>query len=93
MWFFFFQLRIWSECCFGILVQQQSILHAPMPCGLSIKKIFALVNALAKLHNSCINERDGTPDSILAIDQEHLMHNKGGSIKMLSNGVHNVQVL
>jgi hypothetical protein len=61
-----------------------------MTCGFSIKIIIALVNALAKLHNSCINEGDGTPDSILAIDQEHLMHNEGGSIKMVSNDTHNV---
>jgi hypothetical protein len=63
-----------------------------MPCGFSIKKIIALVNALAKLHNFCINKQDGIPDSILAIDQEHLMHNGGGNIKMVSNDTHNVPV-
>jgi hypothetical protein len=64
-----------------------------MPCGFSIKKIIALVNALAKLHNFCINKQDGTPDSILAVDTEHLMHNEGGSIEMVSNDTHDVLVL
>jgi hypothetical protein len=63
-----------------------------MPCGFSIKTIIALVNALAKLHNFCINEQDGTPDSIVAIDQKNLMHNGGGGIKMVRNDMHNVLV-
>jgi hypothetical protein len=63
-----------------------------MPCGFSIKKIIALVNALAKLHNFCIKEQDGTPDSILAVDHEHLMHNEGGCIGMVNNDTHNVPV-
>jgi hypothetical protein len=54
--------------------------------------MIALVNALAKLHNFCINEQDGTPDSILAVDAEHLMHNEGGSIEMVSNDTHDVPV-
>jgi hypothetical protein len=64
-----------------------------MPCNFSIKKIIALVNALAKLHNFCIKERDGTPDSILAVDHEYLMSNEGGYIGMVSNDMHNVTVL
>jgi hypothetical protein len=90
--FFVFQLRIRVKCCFGILVQRWSILHAPMPCGFSIKKIIAISNALAKLHNFCINKRDGTPDSILAVDAEHLMHNEGGSLELVSRDTHDVPV-
>jgi hypothetical protein len=86
------QLRIQVEYCFGILIQRWSILHAPMPCGFLIKKIIALVNALAKLHNFCINEQDGTPDSFLAIDAEHLMHNEGGSLELVTTDTHNVPV-
>jgi hypothetical protein len=63
-----------------------------MPCGFSIKKIIALVNALAELYNFCINKQDGTPDSILAVDAEHLMHNESGSIKMVSNDTNDVPV-
>jgi hypothetical protein len=63
-----------------------------MPCNYSIKKIIALVDALAKFHNFCINERDGTPDSIPAVDHEHLMSNEGGYIGMVSNETHDVLV-
>ncbi len=55
-------------------------------------KIIVLVNALAKLHNICINKQGRTPDSILAIDADHLIHNEGGSIKMVSNDTHDVPV-
>jgi hypothetical protein len=63
-----------------------------MPCGFSIKKIIAFVNVLVKLHNFCINEQDGTPDSILAVDAEHLIHSEGGSLKMVSRETHDVPV-
>jgi hypothetical protein len=60
-----------------------------MPCNFSIKKIIALVNALAKLLNFCIYEQDGYPDDMLAIDLEYLMTNEGGYIRMVSNNTHN----
>ena len=62
-------------------------------CNFSIKKIIALVNALTKLHNFCIKEQDGTPDSILVVDHEYLMCNEGGYIGMVSNDTHDVPVL
>jgi hypothetical protein len=91
-WFFFFQLCIQVEYIFGILVQQWSILRAPMPLNLSIEKIIALVNASATLHNFCIKEQDGSPYSILAIYHEHFIHNEGGYIGMVSNDAHVFQV-
>ena len=57
--FYHSQLRIRVECCFGMLVQRWGILRMRMPHGLSIKKIIAMINALAKLHNFCIGEIDG----------------------------------
>ncbi len=57
--FYHWQLRIRLECCFGMLVQRWGILRMQMPHGLSIKKIKALINVLAKLHNFCIGETDG----------------------------------
>ena len=56
--FYHSQLRIRVECCFGMLVQRWGILRMRMPHGLSIKKIIAMINALAKLHNFCIGEID-----------------------------------
>lgn len=56
--FYHSQLRIRVECAFGMLVQKWGILRMAMPRNLSIKKIIAMVNALAKLHNFCIDEHD-----------------------------------
>jgi len=52
------QLRIRVECSFGMLTQRWSILRAPIPLGTSIPRTIALVNALAKLHNFCIDCRE-----------------------------------
>ena len=38
-----------------MLVQRWSILRTPLSSGISIKKVIALVNCLAKLHNFCID--------------------------------------
>jgi hypothetical protein len=40
-----------------MLVQRWSILRTPLSSGISIKKVIALVNCLAKLHNFCIGSR------------------------------------
>lgn len=50
------QVRIRVECCFGMFVMRWGILRMAMPCNISIMKVIALVNALAKLHNFCIDE-------------------------------------
>ena len=56
------QLRIRVECAFGMLVQRWSILRTPISSGMSIKKVIALVNCLAKLHNFCIGGRTDLED-------------------------------
>lgn len=53
------QLRIRVECAFGMMVHRWGILRMAMLRLLSVTKIVAMVNALAKLHNFCINETDG----------------------------------
>jgi DDE superfamily endonuclease len=50
------QLRIRVECAFGMFVQKWAMLRTAMPCNVSIRRVIALVNALAKLHNFCIDE-------------------------------------
>ena len=54
-----------------------------MPKGLSIPRIVALVNALAKLHNFCIDEKDGTkiPEQ-LSGDHLHMMNDCNGYVPM-----------
>jgi len=54
--FFHSQLRIRVECCFGMLTMRWGILRMAMPLNTSMVKVIAMVNALAKLHNFCLDE-------------------------------------
>ena len=86
--FYHSQLRIRIECAFGMLVQRWGILRMAMPIGISIKKTIALVNALAKLHNFCIDEVDGNSTTInesLAEDVVNMEMNGSGYVPMLPN--------
>jgi hypothetical protein len=58
--FYHSQLPIRVECAFGMLVHCWGILRSAIPLGITIQKTVALVNALAKLHNYCIDCTDGT---------------------------------
>ena len=54
-----------------------------MPKGLSIARIIALVNCLAKLHNFCINEvGEDTLLQPLNVDTHHIMNNEDGFVPM-----------
>ena len=84
------QVRIRIECAFGMMVQRWGILRMAMPRGLSIGRIIALVNCLAKLHNFCIKEvdagkimsRDTTLLPQLNIDTHHIMSHEDGFVPM-----------
>ncbi len=54
------QLCIRVECTFGMFIKRWGILRAALPSGITIKKTVAMVNALAKLHNFCIDCVDRT---------------------------------
>lgn len=61
-----------------------------MPMGFTIKKTIALVNCLAKLHNFCIDEVDGSSgvfsvDQPLAEDAANIASNIAGSVPMVRN--------
>jgi hypothetical protein len=58
--FYHSQLRIRIECTFGMLTHRWAILRSAIPMNVGIAKTVALVVALAKLHNYCIDadERD-----------------------------------
>jgi hypothetical protein len=66
------------------MVQQWGILQMAMPRRLSIGRIIALVNALAKLHNFCIEEVEGGKLLLqqLDIDTNNIMNNKDGFVPM-----------
>ena len=80
--FYHSQLRIRVECAFGIMVQRWGMLLSAMPRNLSITKIVALVNALAKLHNFCINETDKYQrvPQMLHRDRSHMMNQHTGYV-------------
>ena len=60
------QLRIHVECTFGMLVQCWGILQTALSSQFSLSNIVALVTALAKLHNYCIQSSvDGIGDETL----------------------------
>ena len=56
--FYHSQLQIRRECTFGILTHRWAILRSAIPVNIQIVKTVALVMALAKLHNYCINAND-----------------------------------
>jgi DDE superfamily endonuclease len=53
--FYHSQMRIRIECAFGMLTHRWAILRSAIPMNVSVKKTVALVLALAKLHNYCID--------------------------------------
>jgi hypothetical protein len=59
--FYHSQLRIRIECTFGMLTRRWGILRSAIPLNVSVQKTVALVLALAKLHNYCI-DADGNSD-------------------------------
>lgn len=81
------KLRIRVECAFGIMVQKWALLRKALPKGLSIKKIIALVNAVAKLHNFCIDRKGSTVDDLATIDSSavdtfHIMNSETGFVAL-----------
>jgi hypothetical protein len=93
--FYHSQLCIWIKCAFGITVQRWGMLQTAMPQNLSISKIVALVNVLAKLHNFCINDMDNHQrvPAMLNIDCNHMMNCLAGYVGLLpDNPQHNTAV-
>jgi hypothetical protein len=73
------KLRIRIECAFGMLVHRWAILRSAIPMNITLVKVVALVNCLAKLHNFCIDE--GVDHSMPA-DLHHLRTTRGGIIAL-----------
>jgi hypothetical protein len=59
--FYHSQLRTQIECTFGMLTHRWAILRSAIPMYVTVQKTVALVLALAKLHNYCI-DADGNSD-------------------------------
>jgi len=91
------QVRIRIECAFGMMVHRWGILRMAMPKGLGIVRIIAMVNALAKLHNFCIEEvshgRDSSTTALLqqlSVDTLHIVNNEDGYVPMEASREHGI---
>ena len=65
-----------------MLVKRWGILRSAMPQGITIKKTVAMVNALAKLHNFCIDRVDNSFDDLLSEDMSNLMNSELGYVSL-----------
>ena len=70
------------ECAFGMLVQRWAILRSAIPSGVSLRKTTALVMALGKLHNFCIDRTDTNILPSTEGDELDLLSRDTGSIPL-----------
>ena len=80
--FFHSQLRIRIECAFGMFVHRWGILRSAIPRGITIRKTTALVLALAKIHNFCIEQTDTNILPMTAGDEYRMLSRGVGSIPL-----------
>ncbi|KAL3774298.1 hypothetical protein ACHAW5_010202 [Stephanodiscus triporus] len=100
--FFHSQLRIRVECAFGMLVGRWGLLRAAIPQNISLTRTIALVHALAKLHNFCIDMHDkmhskepasGDIPERLQEDEDYMVtHSPEGYITMTTTDVSGVSL-
>lgn len=86
--FYHSQLRIQIECTFGKFSQRWGILRSALSTKITVTKAVALVVALAKLHNFCLNEHK-TIESPSAQDTSHI-EQVGGVPLVAGDGNNNV---
>jgi hypothetical protein len=70
--FFHSQLRITIERTFGMFVHRWGILRRAMPQNITLAKTSATILCLARLHNYCIDNNEGTPLAALARDDLYI---------------------
>jgi hypothetical protein len=76
------QVRIKIECAFGMLTERWAILRSAMPKNLRIHKIICLVQALAKLHNFCIDRQELSAGELHPCDFASLIRNSDGYVSL-----------
>lgn len=64
-----------------MLVHRWAILRSAMPQNISIKRTIALVNALAKLQNFCIDRKEASTQ-LLAGDTSNIVNSTAGYVPM-----------
>jgi hypothetical protein len=73
-----------------MLVQRWGMLRTVMPCNMSIQKIITIINALAKLHNFCVNESNLPEDIPESLDNatNYIMNHPQGYVDLLWDNKH-----
>ena len=82
--FYHSQVRIQIECAFGMFTHRWAILRSAIPMRVSLKKTVALVIALAKLHNFCIDEKEAHAPPSSALDELRTEMQGGISIETVT---------
>jgi DDE superfamily endonuclease len=73
--FYLLHLHIQIEFTFGMFIHRWAILRSAIPLNVSVQKTVALILALAKLHNCCINAHDSSvPPSTASDAWENEVH-------------------
>eukprot|EP00804_Cyclotella_cryptica_P006356 CCRYP_010184-RB/>CCRYP_010184-RB protein AED:0.20 eAED:0.20 QI:0/0/0/1/0/0/3/0/563 len=88
--FYHSQLRIRVECAFGMLVQRWGILCSAFPQNMRTRKVIAMVIALTKLHNFCIDESNNSQEILpsLEVDNNVLKNRDDGYVEMVGVNKH-----
>ncbi len=82
--FYHLQLRICIECTFGMLTHRWTTLRSAIPMNVRVQKAVAIVLALTKLYNYCV-DNDGTSDlTFPARDEWQLEIN--GAVPLVATG-------
>ena len=86
--FFHSQLRIRVECAFGMLVARWGVLRTALHCRITVTRVIALVNTLARLHNYCLGM--SIPAHLDADIEYMLNEHEDGYVAMDSSDDHGI---
>ena len=87
--FYHSQLRIRIECAFGMLTHRWAILRSAIPMNVAVHKTVALVLALAKLHNYCIDaEEQAYCDTAFSSAADEWRSEENGAIPLVRTPQH-----
>ena len=87
--FYHSQLRIRIECAFGMLTHRWAILRSAIPMNVAVHKTVALVLALAKLHNYCIDAEEQTYcDAAFSTAADEWRSKESGAVPLVETQQH-----
>ena len=81
--FYHSQLRIRIECAFGMLTHRWAILRSAIPMNVTVHKTVALVLALARLRNYCIDENEASCDAAYSTAADEWGNEVSGAVPLV----------